>query len=118
MSNFAAQWRQVEIGGESGVRLYVRKEGAERYHATRIFECGYELWDCLSWPMNKVKPTKDEQAAIDWANLPDDTIIINRAGTAPDTSLHLGDERRSWLLEHGGIQPVICGLVDEEMKQS
>lgn len=33
-------------------------------------------------------------------------------GTAPDTSLHLGAERRSWLREQGGIQPTIHSLID------
>ena len=118
MSNFAAQWRKVEIGGESGVRLFVRQDGQSRYRATRIFEFGGKLWDCTAWPMNKAKLTKDEQAAIDWANLPDDAIVIkpHAPGTAPDTSLYLGDKRRAWLKEQGGIQPAIIRLIDDAMK--
>lgn len=37
-------------------------------------------------------------------------------GTAPDTSLHLGNERRAWLQEQGGIQPIITRLIDDAMK--
>lgn len=36
-------------------------------------------------------------------------------GTAPDTSLHLGDERKEWLRQQGGIQPTIIRLIDEAM---
>jgi len=120
MSNFSVQWRKVEIGGESGVRLFVRQEGQSRYRATRFFECGGKLWDCTSWPMSKAKPTDDEQAAIEWANLPDDAIVIKPhiAGTPPDTSLHLGDDRRAWLQAQGGIQPTIVKLIDDAMKKS
>jgi hypothetical protein len=35
------------------------------------------------------------------------------SGTAPDTSLYLGQERRAWLAEQGGIQPTIQRLIDE-----
>lgn len=38
-----------------------------------------------------------------------------KPGTAPDTSLHLGQERRAWLKENGGIQPKIMELIDREM---
>lgn len=38
-------------------------------------------------------------------------------GTPPDTSLHLGDARRAWLKENGGIQPTICAMVDRAMKR-
>jgi hypothetical protein len=34
-------------------------------------------------------------------------------GTAPDTSLHLGHERKNWLRDQGGIQPTIHRLIDE-----
>lgn len=37
------------------------------------------------------------------------------SGTAPDTSLFLGPERRAWLATQGGIQPTICRLIDEQM---
>jgi len=37
-------------------------------------------------------------------------------GTAPDTSLHLGDERRAWLKANGGLQPTINRLVDAAMQ--
>jgi hypothetical protein len=37
------------------------------------------------------------------------------SGTAPDTSLHLGEERREWLKAQGGIQPMIHKLIDREM---
>jgi len=37
-------------------------------------------------------------------------------GTPPDTSLHLGDARRAWLKDHGGIQPTITHLIDDAMK--
>lgn len=38
------------------------------------------------------------------------------SGTRPDTSLFLGDERKHWLSEQGGIQPTIQRLIDEAMK--
>lgn len=38
------------------------------------------------------------------------------AGTRPDTSLYLGDARRSWLTRQGGIQPTIQQLVDAAMR--
>lgn len=41
---------------------------------------------------------------------------LSESGTIPDTSLHLGDERRAWLQEQGGIQPTITRLIDEAMK--
>lgn len=120
MSTFAAQWRKIEIGGESGVRLYVRRDGQERYRSTRIFESGCKLWDCTSWPMEAAQPTSEEQAAIDWANLPEDAIVIkpHAVGTSPDTSLWLGDKRRAWLKEHGGIQPTVQAMIDKAMKRN
>jgi len=39
-------------------------------------------------------------------------------GTPPDTSLHLGPERRDWLKEHGGMQPTIHAMIDRAMKRS
>lgn len=39
------------------------------------------------------------------------------SGTAPDTSLHLGAERKKWLVQQGGIQPTICRLIDQAMKE-
>ena len=36
-------------------------------------------------------------------------------GTAPDTSLALGQARRAWLIRQGGIQPTVRCLVDEAM---
>lgn len=36
-------------------------------------------------------------------------------GTKPDTSLWLGEDRKHWLAEHGGIQPTIQRLIDEAM---
>lgn len=38
-----------------------------------------------------------------------------KSGTRPDTSLHLGQERRDWLKKNGGIQPIIMKLIDREM---
>lgn len=37
------------------------------------------------------------------------------SGTKPDTSLHLGSKRKSWLSSNGGIQPTIQRLVDSAM---
>jgi hypothetical protein len=37
------------------------------------------------------------------------------AGTPPDTSLHLGDARRAWLKDNGGIQPTIQAMIDQAM---
>lgn len=39
-----------------------------------------------------------------------------KSGTKPDTSLHLGQERRAWLKAHNGIQPTIMRLIDDAMK--
>jgi len=39
------------------------------------------------------------------------------SGTAPDTSIFLGNERRSWLVEQGGIQPTIQKLIDAAMNE-
>jgi len=36
-------------------------------------------------------------------------------GTAPDTSLFLGIERKAWLQTQGGIQPTIQRLIDQAM---
>jgi len=38
-----------------------------------------------------------------------------KSGTKPDTSLHLGQERRAWLQKQGGIQPTINRLIDKAM---
>jgi len=43
---------------------------------------------------------------------------INAPGTRPDTSLYLGDERRAWLKDHGGIQPTIHTMIDRAMKRN
>jgi hypothetical protein len=40
------------------------------------------------------------------------------SGTAPDTSLWLGAERKAWLTSQGGIQPTIHRLIDEAMSKS
>lgn len=42
---------------------------------------------------------------------------VNKPGTAPDTSLCLGDERRAWLQKQGGIQPTIHAMIDRAMKR-
>lgn len=39
------------------------------------------------------------------------------SGTAPDTSLYLGSERRAWLQQQGGIQPTIQRLIDQAMQE-
>lgn len=39
------------------------------------------------------------------------------SGTAPDTSLHLGAERKGWLAAQGGIQPTILKMIDEAMSE-
>jgi len=44
-------------------------------------------------------------------------MAIKRSpGTAPDTSLYLGDRRRAWLRDQGGIQPTINRLIDQAMQ--
>jgi hypothetical protein len=57
-----------------------------------------------------------------------DTVRIDRAaprpprtprhggGTRPDTALHLGDQRRTWLKARGGLQPGIVALIDAAMQ--
>ena len=52
----------------------------------------------------------DPRAAINELDKP-------TSGTAPDTSLHLGAERKKWLVQQGGIQPTICRLIDQAMKE-
>jgi cyclophilin family peptidyl-prolyl cis-trans isomerase len=42
----------------------------------------------------------------------------HKPGTAPDTSLWLGEERRAWLKKNGGIQPMIHAIVDRAMKRN
>jgi len=42
----------------------------------------------------------------------------HRSWTAPDTSIWLGEKRRRWLAENGGIQPVIHQLVDKAISLS
>lgn len=37
------------------------------------------------------------------------------SGTKPDTSLFLGDKRKQWLVDQGGIQPTIQRLIDDVM---
>lgn len=39
------------------------------------------------------------------------------SGTAPDTSLFLGDKRKDWLAQQGGIQPTIQRLIDQAMQE-
>lgn len=39
------------------------------------------------------------------------------SGTAPDTSLFLGDKRKDWLAQQGGIQPTIRRLIDQAMQE-
>ncbi len=38
-------------------------------------------------------------------------------GTPPDTSIHLGPERRAWLKRQGGIQSTIHKMVDQAMNE-
>lgn len=45
-------------------------------------------------------------------------VTANAPGTPPDTSLHLGDERKEWLRQQGGIQPTIIRLIDEAMQSN
>ena len=42
---------------------------------------------------------------------------LHKSGASPDTSLHLGDKRRTWLQKQGGIQPTICAMIDRAMKR-
>lgn len=39
----------------------------------------------------------------------------NKPGTKPDTSIHLGAERKAWLQSQGGVQATIKKLIDEAM---
>jgi len=59
----------------------------------------------------KISAERASQAAARAARIKRHAI-----GTPPDTSLHLGDERRAWLKSHGGIQPTIAKLIDDVMK--
>lgn len=47
---------------------------------------------------------------------PEEYKPVSKGGTKPDTSLFLGEERKEWLREHGGIQPTIQALIDKAMK--
>lgn len=40
------------------------------------------------------------------------------SGTAPDSSLHLGEKRKDWLRKQGGIQPTIHRLIDDAMAET
>ena len=66
-------------------------------------------------------PFKSRKTAIRFAALVDGGMAPAQAinelehhsrGTAPDTSLALGKERRAWLQAQGGIQPTIYKLID------
>lgn len=87
-------------------------------------------WICDLSPANVVNPDfyyyfKSRKTAKRFARLVADGMppeqalnLVKRhaAGTPPDTSLYLGAERRAWLVEQGGIQPVIQQLIDQAMK--
>ena len=69
-------------------------------------------------------PFKSRKVAERFAGLVEDgmdprqaiyEIERQRPGTAPDTSLYLGPERRAWMIEQGGIQPTIRRLIDDAM---
>lgn len=61
----------------------------------------------------KISHERAEQAAARAARIKRHAI-----GTAPDTSLHLGDERRAWLKDRGGIQQNIQAMIDRAMKRN
>jgi len=89
-------------------------------------------WICDLSPENVVNPDcyfrfKSRKTAEKFSRLVAEGMSPEQAlheverkasGTAPDTSLYLGKERRAWLVEQGGIQPVIQRLIDEAIQKS
>ena len=71
--------------------------------------------DCY-WPFRSRKAAAKFLALVD-GGMPTaqavNETLRRTPGTAPDTSIHLGEERRAWLKEQGGIQPTIHELIDE-----
>jgi len=71
---------------------------------------------------------RTRKAAVEFLALVDGGIRAEEAayqatesyasGTRPDTSLFLGQERKRWLSQRGGIQPAILQLVDNEMERT
>ena len=73
------------------------------------------LSDCY-WPFKSRKVAAKFLALVDDGMDPHEAgfnVLRRTPGTAPDTSIHLGEERRAWLKEQGGIQPTIHELIDE-----
>lgn len=69
----------------------------------------------------KTRKTAERFATlVDGGMRPDEAINEldrKQSGTAPDTSLLLGPDRRDWLQSQGGIQPTIQRLIDQAMQQ-
>jgi hypothetical protein len=73
----------------------------------------------MLWPSNSV--WKGRRVRNGWRIEADDVDTEprrkRRPGVRPDTSLYLGEDRRAWLQQQGGIQPTIQQLIDREMQQ-
>src|SRR3990167_10642300 len=70
------------------------------------------LSDCY-WPFKSRKAAAKFMALVDGGMDPHEAafnVLRRTRGTAPDTSLKLGKERREWLATQGGIQPTIHKL--------
>ena len=72
--------------------------------------------DCY-WPFKSRKVAAKFAALVDGGMDPHEAafnVLRRTRGTAPDTSLYLGEERRAWLKERGGIQPTINQMIDNQ----
>jgi len=84
----------------------------------------YELWEQYADPHGEMNREQFDALDIDTKismlieMFPDEPHKPHAAGTAPDTSLWLGNTRRAWLKGHGGIQPTIHAMIDRAMKRN
>jgi hypothetical protein len=95
-------------------------------HADEQIANDYQLWEQYADPQGIMGEAEFNalsiRAKIDMLHemFPDEPSARARrhvAGTAPDTSLWLGNKRRAWLREQGGIQPTIQAMIDRAMKR-
>ena len=106
-ANQDGKWTLTDARGQE------LQEGFEYETKAKAMEAATMLWPANNvWNGRKVR----NGWRIDIDDERPEPKRKHASGTRPDTSIFLGDARRSWLTRQGGIQPTIRRMIDDAMK--